>query len=108
MNEPRKIYAGFAVGQVIHHKLFDYRGVIVDVDSEFQGTEEWYEQMALSRPPKNKPWYRVLVHDTKGATYVAETNLEPDPSGEPVRHPYIPVYFSEFRDGTYINPRLGN
>jgi heat shock protein HspQ len=108
MKEPQRVYADFAVGQVIHHKLFNYRGVIVDVDWKFQGSEEWYRKVAHSHPPKDKPWYRVLVHDTTSAAYVAETNLEPDPSGEPVNHPYIPVYFSDFKDGTYINPRFSH
>ena len=55
--------AQFRPGQLIHHKLFDYRGVVVDVDPIFQGSEEWYQQMAQSRPPKAKPWYHVLVHN---------------------------------------------
>jgi heat shock protein HspQ len=45
----------FSIGQLVHHRLFDYRGVIADVDPTFQGTEEWYEQMARSRPPKTSP-----------------------------------------------------
>ena len=55
--------AKFSIGQIIHHRLFDYRGVIVDVDPDFQNSDEWYDQVARSRPPKDKPWYRVLVHD---------------------------------------------
>ena len=39
----------FAIGQLVHHRLFDYRGAIIDVDATFQGTEEWYEQVAKSR-----------------------------------------------------------
>ncbi|HAB30308.1 MAG TPA: heat shock protein HspQ, partial [Gemmatimonadetes bacterium] len=50
--------ARFSVGDVVQHKLFDYRGVIVDVDTHFQGTEEWYEVVARSRPPKHRPWYQ--------------------------------------------------
>ena len=53
--------ARFAIGQVIHHRRFGYRGVIVDVDPSFQLTDEWYEEVALSRPPKDKPWYHILV-----------------------------------------------
>lgn len=30
----------FSVGELIHHRLFAYRGVIVDVDINFQATEE--------------------------------------------------------------------
>ena len=37
--------ASFALGQVIHHRLFHYRGVIFDVDPQFQGTEEWFEAL---------------------------------------------------------------
>jgi len=79
--------AQFAVGQVVHHKKFGYRGVIVDVDPEFAGTEQWYEAMARSRPPKDKPWYHVLVHEAAHRTYVAERHLEPDTTGEQIIHP---------------------
>ena len=51
----------FAIGQVVHHRLFDYRGVVVDIDATFSLTEAWYDQVAKSRPPKDAPWYRVLV-----------------------------------------------
>ncbi|RKZ33884.1 MAG: heat shock protein HspQ [Gammaproteobacteria bacterium] len=100
--------AKFAVGQVIHHRLFDYRGVIVDVDPEFQGTEEWYAQVALTRPPRDIPWYHVLVHDLSRETYVAERNLEADFSGEPVEHPYVDRVFAAFKDGTYVSHRSTN
>jgi heat shock protein HspQ len=93
--------AGFDIGQVIHHKRFGYRGVIVDVDPTFQLTEEWYERMARSRPPKDEPWYHVLVHDSDHMTYVAERNLETDSSKKPVRHPMLDQFFSDFRDGAY-------
>jgi len=36
--------AKFQVGQIIQHKMFDYIGVVFDVDPIFQGTDEWYEQ----------------------------------------------------------------
>jgi len=94
--------AKFAIGQIIHHKRFDYRGVVVDVDPTFQGTDEWYRQMATSRPPKDKPWYHVLVHDRGVETYVAERNLEPDTSGAPINHPYVSSFFSELKDGVYV------
>jgi len=70
----------FSTGQPIHPLLFDYRGIIVDIDLEFQLSDEWYEQMARTRPPRDKPWYHVLVADEKGMrrTYVAECNLEHD------------------------------
>ncbi|MEE8556078.1 MAG: heat shock protein HspQ [bacterium] len=92
----------FFVGQVVHHRLFDYRGVVFDVDPVFAATEEWYEQVARSRPPKDEPWYHVLVGGASHITYVAERNLEPDPSGQPVSHPAVEELFSEFRDGYYV------
>ncbi len=92
----------FSVGELIHHRLFGYRGVIVDVDQNFQGTEEWYEAVAKSRPPKNRPWYYVLVHDSDHSTYVAEQNLEPDDSVEPINHPMVEQFFSKFDNGKYV------
>ena len=94
--------AKLSVGDLVHHRLFDYRGVIIDVDATFQLSEDWYETVARSRPPKNKPWYHVLVHDGTHMTYVAEQNLEGDDSAEPVIHPLITQFFSRFEDGRYI------
>lgn len=91
----------FFIGQCIHHRKFDYRGVIVDVDAGFAGTEEWYQQVALSRPPKDRPWYHVLVHNSDRMTYVAERHLEQDSSGEPVNHPAVDLYFEGFENGVY-------
>ena len=97
--------ANFHVGQMIRHKRFSYRGVVVDVDPDFRGTEDWYEHMAQSRPPKDKPWYHVLVHDAEHWTYVAERNLEADDSAEPVKHPDLDQVFSDLRDGVYVRRR---
>jgi heat shock protein HspQ len=91
----------FAPGQLIHHKRFDYRGVIVDVDAEFGGTDDWYRDVALSRPPRNAPWYHVLVHGEEHSTYVAERNLEVDETGTPISHPLIHEYFNQFFEGQY-------
>lgn len=94
--------ARFRVGQLIHHRRFDYRGVIVDVDATFEGTDEWYETMATSRPPKDQPWYHVLVDGAAHMTYVTEQNLEPDLSGEPIAHPLLDQFFDDLRDGLYV------
>ena len=94
--------AQYAVGDLIHHRLFDYRGVIFDVDSVFSLTDEWYEQVAKSRPPKDQPWYHVLVHGATHTTYVAEQNLEADLSGGPIKNPMIAHYFAAFENGRYV------
>ena len=98
----------FAVGQIVAHKLFDYRGVVFDVDPVFQGTEEWYEFMAKSRPPKNRPWYRLLVHGSGQQTYVAERNLQPDHTRRPVNHPDVDRYFSALTNGAYTPRQRAN
>ncbi|MGI9381943.1 MAG: heat shock protein HspQ [Methyloligellaceae bacterium] len=94
--------ARFRVGQPVHHKLFDYRGVVFDVDANFRGDDEWYETMARSRPPKTSPWYHVLVHEGVHTTYVAERNLEPDLTGQPISHPALGQFFTELVDGIYV------
>jgi heat shock protein HspQ len=100
--------AKFQVGQLVEHRLFDYRGVVYDVDPVFQGTEEWYQAMARTRPPKDQPWYHVLVHDGVHTTYVSERNLQPDPSGDPVVHPATDEFFEAFADGRYSPRRTMN
>lgn len=92
----------FSIGQLIHHRLFEYRGVVFDVDHEFSGSDQWYDQVAKSRPPKDQPWYHVLVHGSDHTTYVAERNLEADTSVLPIDHPLVKDIFTEFDDGRYI------
>ena len=79
--------AKFFVGQIVHHKKFDYRGVVFDVDATFQGTDEWQELVARSRPPKHMPWYHVLVDGAEHTTYMAERHLESDERGKRIKHP---------------------
>lgn len=94
--------AKFSVGDVIRHRLFEYRGAVFDVDSVFSLSDDWYEQVAKSRPPKNEPWYHVLVHGGAQTTYVAEQNLEAAMGSKPVVHPLITHYFSAFENGRYV------
>ena len=99
MNEYR---ARFAPGQLVTHRLFGYRGAVFDVDPVFQGSDEWYEQNARSRPSRDQPWYRVLVDGQPVETYVAERNLEPDEESRPIQHPLADQVFIDFSDGQYI------
>ena len=100
--------AKFQIGQPIQHRRFGYRGVVFDVDPVFGGTEEWYAAMALSRPPKDRPWYHVLVHDAAHTTYVAERNLEPDDSDASIRHPLLDDVFTAYENGLYVPRRRAN
>jgi len=98
--------ARFSVGQIIDHLRFDYRGVVFDVDPTFQGTDEWYQTVARSRPPRDEPWYHVLPDGASHTTYVAERNLAPAESPAPIDHPLVAALLGEFREGRYL-PRQG-
>ena len=93
--------AQFTVGMIIRHRLFEYRGVIADVDAEFGMDDDWYERMAQSKPPKTEPWYHVLVDGSEQQTYVAERNLLLDDSLQPINHPRVKDYFQGLEDGRY-------
>lgn len=93
--------AHFGIGQLIRHKLFGYRGVIFDVDPQFRAGDKWYEQVARTRPPKDAPWYHVMVDGQHHETYVAERNLEEDELGTPIDHPLVTDLFGGFANGRY-------
>ena len=102
------VTAKFAPGDLVHHKLFEYRGVVIDLDPHFLGSPEWYEAVAKSRPPKDRPWYHVLVDGGDIQTYVAERNLQSDPSGRPISHPDVDSHFSRLGEDGYILRRKEN
>ena len=94
--------AKFFVGQIVHHKKFNYRGAVFDVDATFQGSDEWYALVARSRPPKDQPWYHVLVDGAEHTTYVAERHLEFDECSKPIKQPLVGELCGEFIDGRYL------
>ena len=96
--------AKFKIGQVVRHRLFPFRGVIFDIDPEFNNTEEWYQSIpAEVRPPKDQPFYHLLAEnaETEYIAYVSEQNLLADTSGEPVRHPQVAEIFECDDNGRY-------
>jgi heat shock protein HspQ len=96
------INAKFSLGELVNHNLFGYRGVIFDLDHKFLGSLEWYEKVAKSKPPKDQPWYHVLVDGSDIQTYVAERNLSIDKSKYPISHPRTDDYFSSLGTDGYI------
>lgn len=103
--------AKFRVGQVVHHKMLDYRGVVIDVDPCFQDPKLWEELMSdlKNSPIKNDPWYQILVDEADFAAYVAEEQLEEDPNKNPISHPQLHQFFSGVdREGIYISKRSNN
>ena len=99
--------AAFHIGQVVEHLKIGYRGVVYGVDAEFSLGEEWYEQVARSRPPKDKPWYHVLVHGAEHTTYVAERHLQAAAEPAQIEHPMLGRYFDRF-DGARYFPKAPN
>lgn len=96
--------AKFRIGQLVKHRLFPFRGVIFDVDPEFNNTEQWYQSIpAEIRPRKDQPFYHLLAEneETYYEAYVSEQNLLPDESGEPVGHPQVAKLFGQLRDNSY-------
>jgi heat shock protein HspQ len=101
----RKVHrAKFAVGQVVRHRLYPFRGVVFDIDPVFNNTEEWWLSIPEGRRPrKDQPFYHLLAEnaETEYIAYVSEQNLLPDTSGTPLRHPQVPELFTEGEDGSY-------
>lgn len=104
--------AKYAIGQVVRHRVYSFRGVIFDVDPTFTNTEEyWLSIPEHIRPTKDQPYYHLLAENEDSAyvAYVSEQNLEPDESGEPVGHPQAAVIFESFREGQYkLRPRISH
>ncbi|TVP76544.1 MAG: heat shock protein HspQ [Puniceicoccaceae bacterium] len=99
----------YELGTLVLHKNYAYRGVIVAVDPRCMAGETWYRSNK-TQPPREQPWYHVLVHDSGGlSTYVAQSNLEEDNSGNPINHPRLKSYFTGFTNGRYeLKPSQGS
>jgi heat shock protein HspQ len=96
--------AKFQIGQVVCHRIFPFRGVIFDVDPEFNNSEEWWLSIPEDvRPKKEQPYYHLLAENeqTTYVAYVSEQNLLPDDTGKPVGHPEVPEMFGELSNGVY-------
>src|SRR4029079_3614414 len=96
--------ARFAIGDVVRHRLFDFRGIIFDVDPEFANSEEGYQAIPEDlRPPKDQPYYHLLAENAESAyiAYVSQQNLGVDESDESVYHPAIDAMFAGKEHGRY-------
>lgn len=110
LTEPR--LAKYAIGQVVRHRHYPFRGVIFDVDPTFANTEQWWQSIPEEiRPRKDQPFYHLLAENDENAyvAYVSEQNLLPDDSGEPVGHPQAALIFESFEEGHYVlRPRISH
>ena len=97
--------AKFSIGDVVKHRHFDFRGVIYDVDFEFNNSEEWYQSIPKNvRPRKDQPFYHLLAENDEITyeAYVSEQNLLSDNSGEPIKHPLLKEIFSGKKGSSYF------
>ena len=96
--------AKFSLGQVVRHRVHSFRGVIFDVDPQFNNTEEWWESIPEDiRPAKDQPFYHLFAEndDTEYVAYVSEQNLVADVSGQPIRHPQVRALMAERLEGVF-------
>ena len=101
---PAIAHARFSIGDIVRHRMLDFRGVIFDVDPVFANTEEWYQSIPEGiRPRKDQPFYHLLAENAESSyvAYVSQQNLVVDESDEPVEHPAINGLFDAFADGRY-------
>ena len=101
MIAPASPPARFKCGQLVKHRRYGYRGVVIEFDTHCKAPQSWY-QSNKTRPEKMQPWYHVLVHGSNQITYAAQTSLEADGSGQSVEHPLVEVFFAEFTGQAYV------
>ena len=94
----------FNIGDIVKHRIYPFRGVIVDVDPEFSNTEEWYQSIpAEIRPSRNQPYYHLMAENTETfyTAYVSQQNLVDDGDNGPLDHPDLDEIFSGMEKGKY-------
>ena len=104
IDAPRSSRAHFTIGDVVRHRLFDFRGVVFDIDPVFANSEEWYESIpAEVRPSREQPFYHLFAEngDSSYNAYVSQQNLLADSESGPVDHPSVDELFEEFTKGRY-------
>lgn len=116
-NEPKGYFSGspepkierkdvkFRVGQVIKHKKFGYRGVIIGWDYKAKAPDHWLQVNHFDPGWRHLPNYSVLV-DTRDrtdvqTTYVVEENMDVITDSQ-IEHPEIDSYFTSFDGNQYV------
>jgi len=101
---PRQNRARYAIGDVVRHRLYDFRGVIFDIDPVFANSEEWYQSIPADiRPHREQPYYHLLAENGESSyvAYVSQQNLQADGESGPVEHPSLAQLFEDFEAGRY-------
>ncbi|TMM46199.1 heat shock protein HspQ [Qipengyuania marisflavi] len=104
LEAPASIRTRFAIGDVVRHRMFEFRGVIFDIDPVFANSQEWYDSIPEDiRPNRDQPFYHLLAEsdDSSYVAYVSQQNLLRDTQGGPVDHPEVHGLFEQFANGRY-------
>jgi len=100
--------AKFSFGEVVRHRLFEFRGIIYDVDFQFNNSDEWYQSIPKdARPRKDQPFYHLLAENDEITyeAYVSEQNLVLDDRSDPIGHPLLnEIFKGKTKDGLYLRP----
>ena len=95
----------FNIGDIVKHRIYPFRGVIVDVDAEFSNTEEWYQSIPPEiRPSRKQPYYHLMAENTETfyTAYVSQQNLVGDRENGPLEHPDLEEIFNGLDKGKYL------
>ena len=101
---PLRLTSRFGIGDVVRHRMFDFRGVIFDIDPVFANSEEWYDAIPQEiRPRRDQPYYHLFAENEESSyvAYVSQQNLLADGENGPVDHPQLPELFGEFDGARY-------
>ncbi len=90
----------FQPGDLVKHRRYGYRGVVVHCDEKCLASDVWYLKNQ-TQPDRDQPWYYVLVDESDQTTYAAQSSLLPDDQETCVMHPWVNLYFSGFHAGKY-------
>ena len=107
MSDKKKVSKNpmFNIGDIVKHRIYPFRGVIVDVDPEFSNTEEWYQSIPADlRPSKKQPFYHLMAENSETfySAYVSQQNIIMDSDNGPVDHPDLEQMFSGMQKGKYL------
>ena len=100
--EGKPEHVEFGIGQVVRHKRYGYRGVVIGWSSTCEAPQEWQEAMQIDRlqHKENQAFYHTLVdtRDRPGEqrTYMAAENVSLHTELEPIVHPEVESHFFAF------------
>lgn len=93
----------FLIGDFVQHRAGQFRGVVIGIDQMFMQTDDWYRAMTRNDPPKDKPWYQVIVDGAEHVAYVSEKDLRSAQDRSQIDHPMLGDYFRQYNGNRYLS-----